>query len=131
MNVEALENLKRVLGTVPADQFEMSNWNSCAIGHACHDAWFVKRRLDRSFASAQRVFGLSKHEALYLFSLRSGRTPDEVLATINRFVGSTAVDEAERHSRRQAIIDIMLAAATRAEHAARKAAKAVVAAFGL
>ena len=131
MNVEAFENLKRILGTVPADQFEMSNWKSCAIGHACHDAWFMKRGLCTSFASAQRVFGLSKPEALYSFSLRAGRTPDEVLATINRFVGSTAVDESERHAHRQAIIDGMLAAASRVDQTARKVARALVAAFGL
>jgi hypothetical protein len=33
VNVEAFENLKGVLGTVPADQLDMSNWNRCAIGY--------------------------------------------------------------------------------------------------
>ena len=109
----------------------MSNWHSCAIGHACHDAWFSERRLDLSFASAQRVFGLSKPEAHDLFSLRAGRTPDEVLAMIDRFAAATAEPEAERHARRQAIIDRMLLAASKAERGARKVARTLVAAFGL
>jgi hypothetical protein len=131
MNVEAFENLKRILHTLSADQLDMSNWNRCAIGHACHDAWFVERRLCTSFESARRIFGVPKGAALQLFSLRGGSTPDEVIASLDRFMRITAACEAERLARRQAIIDGMLTSVAKTERAARSMARAVVAAFGL
>jgi hypothetical protein len=131
MNVEAFENLKRILHTLSADQLDMSNWSRCAIGHACHDAWFVERRLCPSFESARRIFEVPKGAAVQLFSLRAGSTPDEVIASLNTFMGITVAFEAERHARRQAVIDGMLTSAAKAERAARRMARAVVAAFGL
>ena len=131
MNVEAFDNLKRVLRTVPPNELNMQNWNTCAIGHASDDVWFQERRLDTSFASARRVFGIGKVEAMLLFSARAGNTPDEVIETIDWFVGLAAEADAERHARRQDIIDKMLAAASHAEKKAREAVRALVAVFGL
>jgi len=131
VNVEAFDNLKRVLRSVPPNELNMQNWKRCAIGHASEDLWFRERRLDMSFASAGRVFGIGKAEAVHLFSARAGKTPDAVMATLDWFVGSTAEADAERHARRQAIVDGMLAAASQAERKARKAVRALAAAFGL
>jgi hypothetical protein len=131
VNVEAFDNLKRVLRSVPPNELNMQNWNRCAIGHASEDVWFQERRLDTSFASARRVFGIGKAEALHLFSARAGNTPDEVIETIDWFVGSAAEADAERHARRQAIIDKMLAAASRAEKKARESVRALAAFFGI
>jgi hypothetical protein len=81
MNLEAFHNLKRVLRTVPQGELRMENWNLCAIGHASRDPWFQQRRLERSFKSAAGVFGVRYSEALGLFSLKAGRTPEQVIAT--------------------------------------------------
>ena len=83
MNIEAFENLERVLRTVPPNELDMKNWNSCAIWHACDDGWFRERRLETSFASAQRLFGIDKAEAIHLFTRRAGTTPDQVMACLN------------------------------------------------
>ena len=131
MNVEAFDNLKRVLRSVPPNELNMQNWNRCAIGHASEDGWFQERRLNTSFASVRRVFGVGKAEAVFLFSARAGNTPDEVIATIDWFLGAAAQGEAERHARRQAIIDKMLVAASQAERAARSAARTLIAMFGI
>ena len=131
MDVEAFENLKRVLRTVAPNQLDMRNWNRCAIGHASQDAWFQERRLHPSFASAQRVFSIAKADAFHLFTGRAGTTPQEVIATLDWFIGASLKAEAERHARRQAIIDSMLAKARTAETVARSAVRTVVAMFGL
>ena len=82
-------------------------------------------------ASARRVFGIGKAEALHLFSARAGNRPDEVIATIDWFVGLAAEADAEGHARRQAVIDKLLAAASRVERKARETARALAAFFGL
>lgn len=129
MNVEAFENLNRVLRTIQPDQLHMQSWSHCAIGHATRDAWFQRRGLLRSFGSAQRVFGIGNRDAIRLFTARAGDTPDQVIATIDQFVSSGPDEEARRAARRQAIIDQMLQAALKAERAARSAARALVAFF--
>src|SRR5829696_3345992 len=105
----------------------MQNWNRRASGHTSEDVWFQERRLDTSFASARRVFGIAKAEAVHLFSARAGKTPDEVVATIDGFIGLSAEADAERHPRRHAIVDKMLAAASQAERKAREAVRALAA----
>ena len=131
VNTAAFENLKRVLRTVPEGELRMECWESCAIGYATQDAWFRQRGLQCSFKSASRVFGVHITEALSLFSLRAGTTPDEVIASINRFIGVTQLNPPEAHLRRQAIIDGMLRSALKAERAARQGVKAVLAMIGL
>ena len=130
MNLEAFDNLKRVLHRVPEHELRMDNWNSCAIGHASRDAWFRARGLQPSFSSAARVFGVRHSEALALFSVKAGRTPEQVIATLDRFVGISQEIEVDLHARRQAVIDQMLQAASKAERVARSAVKTLVAAFG-
>ena len=131
VNTAAFENLKRVLRTVPQGELRMECWDSCAIGYATQDAWFRQQGLQCSFKSASRVFGVHYTQALSLFSLRAGRTPDEVIASINRFIGVTQLDPSEAHLRRQAILDGMLRSASKAERAARQGVKAVLAMIGL
>ena len=77
------------------------------------------------------MFGVHYTQALSLFSLRAGRTPDEVIASINRLIGVTQLNPSEAHLRRQAIIDGMLRSALNAERAARRGVKAVLAMVGL
>ena len=131
MNTAAFENLKRVLRTVPAGELRMDRWDSCAIGYATHDAWFQQCGLQGSFKSASRVFGVHYTQALSLFSLRAGTTPDEVIASVDRFIGLTQLSPSEAHLRRQAIIDGMLRSALKVEQAARRGVKAVLAMIGL
>jgi hypothetical protein len=69
--------------------------------------------------------------AFSLFSLRAGTTPDEVIASIDRFIGVTQPEPSEAQMRRQAIIDGMLRSASKAERAARDGVKAVLAMIGL
>src|SRR5215203_4331055 len=121
MNLEAVNNLKRVLRTVPEGELRMENWSFCAVGHASRDPWFQRRRLERSFKSAARVFDVRYSEALGLFSLKAGRTPEQVIATLDRFVGVTQDTEVELRARRQAVIDQMLQAASKAVRVARSA----------
>jgi len=131
VNKPAFENLKRVLRTVPEGELRMEIWDSCAIGHASTDPWFQRQGLERSFRSASRVFDIRYSEALSLFSLRAGRTPDEVLATIDRFVGVAKPDPSKAQARRQAVIDAMLRSAVKAERAARHGVKVLLALIGL
>jgi hypothetical protein len=131
MNLEAFDNLKRVLRTVPEGQLQMQSWTHCAIGHASRDPWFQERGLLRSFASAERAFGVHYRDAVTLFSARAGDSPEQVIATIDRFIGSVASQEAELAARRQAIIDQMLKAAIKVERAARTGIKVLIGAMGL
>jgi hypothetical protein len=73
-----------------------------------------------------------KHSlSLSLFSLRAGTTPDEVIASIDRNIGVTQPEPSEAQMRRQAIIDGMLRSAVKAEQAARRGVKAMLAIVGL
>jgi len=129
VNLAAFENLKRVLRTVPDRELDMQDWTRCAIAHAAKDRWFRARRLRCSFGNAARVFGIGYSQALGLFSPRAGRTPSEVIATLENFIAASDDNEAARHARRQAIIDRMLASASKAEQATRKVVLAVLAVF--
>jgi hypothetical protein len=73
MNLEAFDNLQRVLRSVPEHELRMENWNDCAIGHACRDPWFQQRILEQNFNSTARVFGIRYSEALFLFSVKAGK----------------------------------------------------------
>jgi hypothetical protein len=114
VNVEAFDNLKRVLRSVPPNELNMQNWNRCSIGHASEDVWFQE---PPRYELRQRAPCL--------------RHRDEVIDTINWFVGLAAEADAERHARRQALIDKMLAAASRAEKKARESVRALAAFFGI
>jgi hypothetical protein len=71
-----------------------------------------------------------KH-SLSLFSLRAGTISDEVIASIDGFIGVTQPEPSEAQMRRQAIIDGMLRSAVKAEQAARRGVKAMLAIVGL
>ena len=105
VNLAAFDNLKRVLRTVPDSKLRMDRWDGCAIGHASRDPWFQQRGLERNFTSATRLFGIRYRDALSLFSIRAGRTPDEVLAAIDRFLESGETNPVEARARRQVVID--------------------------
>ena len=45
VNVQGFKELKRVLSNVPEGQLDMTNWNSCACGHATRDEWFRSQGL--------------------------------------------------------------------------------------
>jgi hypothetical protein len=81
-------------------------------------------------ASAARVFGVGSSEALFLLSVKAGRIPSQVLATLDRFVGGTPEAETELRAKRQAVIDQMLQAALKVERAAGTTARALLGAFG-
>ena len=130
MNLEAFENLSRVLRTVSQDELRMGDWNSCAIGHATRDAWFQERGLRQSFSSCKRIFRIQINEAALLFTAASGETPDQVIAAIDEFVRVARESENVRAIRRQRIIDEMLRTARNAEKMGRRVVVIVAAALG-
>ena len=106
MNVQGFKELKQVLSNVPQREFNISNWKYCACGHATHDQWFQRQGFTscHNFYEAAAFFGVSYTEAKALFS-------------------------GHQHSRRQAIIDSLLAKANQASHKARRVATALVGAL--
>ena len=134
VNVQAFEELKRVLSSVPQSRFSVAHWDQCACGHATQDAWFQSRGFTRctSFDDAVAFFGIPRCEAIGLFSGGSGMTPDQVIRKIDDLL-ATRMDEqdqaAAQNARRQAIINELLAIANEAAVKAKRVATALVAAF--
>src|SRR3954471_8393409 len=114
-DLEAFEQLKRVLGTVPPPEFAMGRWQTCACGHATRDAWFQERGFSEcyTFAAAAAFFKTTKPEARALFGPHPHGSPQEVIAIIDQFLetdrtpATQASSEFSRHARRQVIIDRM------------------------
>jgi hypothetical protein len=136
VNVQAFEELKRVLSGVPERQLDMTNWNSCACAHAIRDGWFRSQGFTdcNDFGRAAAFFQISRGEAEAVFSGRRGRdlTPAEVIEGIDRFLVMSTTrheDEEAQNARRQAVIDGLLAKANKAAQAARRVATALVAVF--
>ena len=82
----------------------------------------------------RRSFGISYMEAKALFSGQPGClvTPKDVIEHIDAFLArplESRVTKVNQHSRRQAIIDSLLAKANQAAHKARRVATAVVGAL--
>ena len=137
MHVEGFQQLKQVISSVPVSEFDMSNWNSCACGHATRDHWFREQGFTHcnDFREAAAFFGISRSEAADLFSGKreTADTPVAVIARIDAFLkgerceSETAASEA--YAQRQAIIDRLLAKANTAAQKARKVATALVAVF--
>jgi hypothetical protein len=118
VNVQGFEQLKRVLSSVPEGQLDMTNWNSCACGHATRDEWFQGRGFTscHSFGEAAAFFRISYTEAKALFSGQTGClvTPNDVIEHISAFLARPPEStEAVQHSRRQAIIDGLLVKANK------------------
>jgi hypothetical protein len=134
MNIEAFEQLKRVLADVPANEFDLSNWHNCACGHATQDAWFVARGFSscNDFGRAAAFFQIRRGEAAELFSDHSQQavTPAEMIQRIDDFlVLPPPAEEPSAQERRQAIIDGLLIKANKAAQAARRVATTLISAL--
>jgi hypothetical protein len=137
MNVQAFQELKRVLAGIPEREFNVGNWKSCACGHATRDEWFQGRGFTScyDFGSAATFFGITHADAKALFSGQPGCLikPRDVIVHIDAFLAIKMVEtrpaEVAQHGRRQAIIDGLLASAVEAAQKARRVVTALVAAF--
>ena len=134
MNVQAFEELKRVLSSVPQSRFSVAHWDQCACGHATRDAWFQSRGFTRctSFDDAVAFFGIPRCEAIGLFSGGSGMTPDQVIRKIDHLLATRMNEQdqaAAQNARRQSIINELLASANKAAVKARRVVTALVAVF--
>jgi hypothetical protein len=126
VNVQAFEELKRVLATVPEGQFDMTNWHDCACVSrgfsSCND-----------FVRAAAFFQISRREATELFSGLSGHhvTPAEMIQNIERLITQPRAedDECSLHERRQAVIEGLLLKANQAAQSATRAVTTLVAVF--
>ena len=136
MNVQGFEELKRVLSSVPEGQLDMTNWNSCACGHAARDEWFRSQGFTTctDFRRAAAFFQITRGQAEALFSGRSGRyvTTTDVIENIDELLARPRThedSEARRKARRQAVIDGLLVTANKAAHKARRGVTALIAIF--
>ena len=129
MNIEAFQQLKRVLADVPARQFD-----DCACGHATQDQCFVARGFSscNDFGRAASFFQISRREASDLFSehAREAVTPAQMIERIEDFLAQPPrLEDPTVYERRQAIIDGLLVKANKAAQAASRLAMALVFAF--
>jgi hypothetical protein len=134
MNIEAFQQLKRVLADVPARHFNMTTWHNCACGHATQDHWFVARGFSscNDFGRAATFFRISRRDAAKLFSAfsRETVTPTQMIQRIDDFLAQPPpAVEPTAHERRQAIIDGLLIKANKAALAARRVAMMLVSAL--
>jgi len=128
VNVQAFKHLKRVLSSVPESEFNIANWNDCACGHARRDAWFQSQGFSTcySFAEAAAFFGVSRNEAICLFSGPPRLIPPrEVIKRIDTLLAT----DAQQHAWRQAVIDGLLATANKAAQKAKSVATILAAAL--
>ena len=121
---------------MPEGQFDMTNWNSCACGHATRDEWFRSQGLTscNDFKRAAAFFAITREQAEALSSGRNGRssTATEVIARIDQLLASSMENqdsESSRIARRQAIIDGLLAKANTVTRKARRGITALIAIF--
>src|SRR5215207_5488360 len=134
MNIEAFQQLKRVLADVPVRQFDMTNWHDCACGHATQDHWFLERGFSscNDFGRAAGFFQIKRGEAAQLFSdqAQEALTPARMIERIDDFLAQPPpAVEPTAHERRQAIIDGLLIKANKAAQKARRVATMLVSAL--
>jgi len=134
VNVQAFEELKRVLSNVPQARVNVAHWDACACGHATRDAWFQSQGFTRctSFDDAVAFFGIPRTEAIGLFSGGSDVTPGQVIRKIDHLLANRTNEQnqaAAQNTRRQAIIDDLLSKANKAAVKARKIATALIGVF--
>ena len=136
MNVQAFEELKRVLDTLPESEFSLSDWDRCACGHATRDSWFRRQGFTtcRDFYQAAAFFEIPRWKAEDLFSApyRLVVTPGAVIEQIDAMLAAEPgydMNALAAAGRRQAIIDELLAKANKAAQKARRVATALVAVF--
>jgi hypothetical protein len=113
VNVQAFRELTRVLSRVPIGGFNIGRWHQCACGHATRDAWFRSQGFIscRSFDDAASFFGITRQEAVGLFSGGIPVTPQGVICRIDNLLGTRTNEQdqaAAQNARRQAIIDDLL-----------------------
>lgn len=99
MNLEAFENLLRVLENVPEEQFDLGDWEcgtkACAVGWAARDAWFHDRefylqshlprfRILYGWEAVRSLFHISEDQAYYLFDQKSYEEDQSLSAVISR-----------------------------------------------
>ena len=135
LNVEALQQLKRVLAHVPDHRYRMGDWKKCACGHATQDEWFRARGFTSctSMAAAMEFFGLAADQAHDLFAVPAGvkAIPGLTITMIDQLLEHGQVTPPERPdaaARRQAVIDGLLA---RADAVAKKARETVSVLIGV
>jgi hypothetical protein len=129
VNIDAFEQLKRVLAGVPAHEFDLMNWHNCACGHATQDPWFVAQGFSscNDFGRAAVFFHISRDEASELFSARTAVTPVQLIELIDGFLAQTPrTAEPSARERRQAVIDSLLIKANRAAQATRRIATTLI-----
>src|SRR5829696_10012337 len=105
VNVQGFEELKRVLSSVPEGQLDMTNWNSCACGHATRDEWFRSQGLTTrtDFPTAAAFFDITRGQAEALFSGRNGRyvTTTEVIQNIDQLAKRSSTVFSSRQLRQR------------------------------
>ena len=137
MNVQAFEELKRVLAHIPERDFNVGNWHNCACGYARRDEWFREQGFTScyNFGEAAAFFGISHADAKALFSRQPGslNRPTDVIAHVDAFLSLKIVEnrpaEVTQHARRQAVIDGLLAAASSTARKVMRVATALVGVF--
>jgi hypothetical protein len=136
LNIEALQQLKRVLAQVPDQRYRIGDWKRCACGHATQDAWFQERGFASctSMAAAMEFFSLTADQAHDLFAVPAGVkvTPRLTIAMIDQLLDKGEVIPHQRPdaaARRQAIIDGLIARADAAAKKARETASVLVGVF--
>lgn len=84
MYIERIENLIRVVSSVPDERFDICKWYDarskcgCAIGHAMQDAYFIARRLEPPLGRIDvyefigNYFGIDEHTVCRLFVWSQG-----------------------------------------------------------
>jgi hypothetical protein len=97
MNLEALEQLKRVARTIPTDELNMGSWDcgtqACLAGHACRQEWFKESGLfynglepewgtSTGFTALKRFFDIKYYQAQWLFSPVAYRSSQPSNATL-------------------------------------------------
>lgn len=136
MNIEALNQLKRVLAQVPDHRYRIGDWKACACGHASQDDWFRARGFASctSMAGAMEFFGLTADQAHDLFAapVRVKVTPRMTIMAIDQLIANgepVPAAEPDAQARRQAIINGLLARTDAAAKKARQVAMVLVAVF--
>jgi len=136
VNVQAFEELKRVLRTVPESEFSIGDWDRCACGHATRDSWFRQRGFTecRDFFQAAAFFQVPRWKAEELFSApyRTIVTPSALIQQIDSMLPAEAVhpsDAPAQTARRQSVIDDLLVKANKAAQKASRVATALIAVF--
>src|SRR5215211_1257842 len=122
--------------TSTTSQLDMTNWNSCACGHATRDEWFRSQGLTTcaDFPTAAAFFEITRGQAEALFSGRNGRcvTTTQVIENIDQLLArprSQDDSEVARNARRQAVINGLLAKANKAAQKARRGVTTLIAIF--